>query len=162
MAQATKSSSMRSGSSSRNGSSSKASSSSRRGRSSNGSQTQRKRSSASSTRSRAKSTGRGAARNGTSAVSNAGGTVAQIASKAKTPLVAAGAVLAGVAGGLAMRNQNHKSRNPLKKMSAPSIPDSISKIDLDSLTSAAQRVGKIGQQIGDVAEATEKARKKHK
>jgi hypothetical protein len=61
-----------------------------------------------------------------------------------------------------MRNQNHKSRNPLKKMGAPSIPDSISKIDLNSLTSAAQRVGKIGQQIGDVAEATEKARKKHK
>ena len=160
MAQATKSSSKRSGSSSRNGSSSKASSSSRRGRSSNGSQTQRKRSSASSTRSRAKSTGRSAARSGTGAVSNAGGTVAQIASKAKTPLVAAGAVLAGVAGGLAMRSQNHKSRNPLKKMSAPSID--LSKIDLDSLTSAAQRVGKIGQQVGDVAEAAEKARKKHK
>ena len=95
-------------------------------------------------------------------MSNAGGTVAQIASKAKTPLVAAGAVLAGVAGGLAMRSQNHKSRNPLKKMSAPSITDSIGKIDLDSLTSAAQRVGKIGQQVGDVAEAAEKARKKHK
>jgi hypothetical protein len=47
-------------------------------------------------------------------------------------------------------------------MSAPSIPDSIGKIDLDSLTLAAQRMGKIGQQIGDVAEATEKARKKHK
>ena len=95
-------------------------------------------------------------------MSNAGGTVAQIASKAKTPLVAAGAVLAGIAGGLAMRSQNHKSRNPLKKMSAPSITDSIGKIDLDSLTSAAQRVGKIGQQVGDVAEAAEKARKKHK
>ena len=160
MAQATKSSSRRSGSSSRNGSSSKASSSSRRGRRSNGSQTQRKRSSASSTRSRAKSTGRSGARSGTGAVSSAGGTVAQIASKAKTPLIAAGAVLAGVAGGLALRSQNHKSRNPLKKMSAPSID--LSKIDLDSLTSAAQRVGKIGQQVGDVAEATEKARKKHK
>ena len=95
-------------------------------------------------------------------MSSAGGTVAQIASKAKTPLVAAGAVLAGIAGGLAMRSQNHKSRNPLKKMSAPSITDSIGKIDLDSLTSAAQRVGKIGQQVGDVAEAAEKARKKHK
>ena len=88
--------------------------------------------------------------------------MAEIASKAKTPLVAAGAVLAGIAGGLAMRSQNHKSRNPLKKMSAPSITDSIGKIDLDSLTSAAQRVGKVGQQIGDVAEAAEKARKKHK
>jgi hypothetical protein len=104
-------------------------------------------------------------------VSNAGGTVAQIASKAKTPLVAAGAVLAGVAGGLAMRSQNHKSRNPLKKMSAPSMPKGVSesikkidlsKVDFDSLTSAAQRVGKIGQQVGDVADAAEKARKKHK
>jgi hypothetical protein len=95
--------------------------------------------------------------------------VAQVASKAKTPLVATGAVLAGVAGGLAMRGRN-KTRNPLKKMNAPSVPkgvsDSIKKIDLskidfDSLTSAAQRVGKIGQQVGDVADAAEKARKKH-
>jgi hypothetical protein len=93
-------------------------------------------------------------------VSNAAGGVAEIASKAKTPLVAAGAVLAGIAGGLALRGQNHKSRNPFKKMSAPSID--LSKIDLDSITSAAQRVGKIGQQVGDVAEAAEKARKKHK
>jgi hypothetical protein len=91
--------------------------------------------------------------------------VAQVASKAKTPLLATGAVLAGVAGALAMRGRN-KTRNPLKKMSAPSVPkgvsDSIKKIDLDSLTSAAQRVGKIGQQVGDVADAAEKARKKHK
>ena len=155
MAQATKSSSRHSGSSSRNGSSSKASSSSR-GRSSNGSQKQRK--------AERSSTIRKVNRRGAAKVARARRArrrrVAQIASKAKTPLVAAGAVLAGIAGGLAMRSQNHKSRNPLKKMSAPSID--LSKIDLDSLTSAAQRVGKIGQQVGDVAEAADKARKKHK
>jgi hypothetical protein len=38
----------------------------------------------------------------------------------------------------------------------------LSKVDIDALTSAAKRVGKIGQQVGEVAEAAEKTRKKHK
>jgi len=59
------------------------------------------------------------------------------------------------------------SKNPLKKMSAPSMPKSMKKMDLgkvdfESITHAAQRVGRIGQQVGDVAEAAEKARKKSK
>jgi hypothetical protein len=37
----------------------------------------------------------------------------------------------------------------------------LSKIDLDQITSAARRVGAIGQQVGDVADAADKARKKH-
>ena len=72
-----------------------------------------------------------------------------------------------------MRDRN-KTRNPLKKMSAPSMPkgmtkgcrsrsnDGPRKVDIDSLTSAAKRVGRIGQQVGDVAELAENARKKHK
>lgn len=73
-----------------------------------------------------------------------------------------------------MRDRNKKG-NPLKKISAPSMPKGmtngisesikkidLSKIDIDALTSAAQRVGKIGQQVGEVAEAAEETRKKHK
>jgi hypothetical protein len=36
----------------------------------------------------------------------------------------------------------------------------LSKVDIDSLTSAAKRVGSIGQLFGDVAELAENARKK--
>jgi hypothetical protein len=38
----------------------------------------------------------------------------------------------------------------------------LSKLDIDSLTSAGRRVGKIGQQVGAVAEAADWARKKSK
>jgi hypothetical protein len=65
-----------------------------------------------------------------------------------------------------MKNRGN-SRNPLKKLSSPSMPKSLKKmdlgkLDLETITSAGQRVGKIGQQVGDVAEAAEKARKKSK
>ena len=182
MAQATKSSSNRSGSSSSSSRSAssrtKASSRSRRG-SSNGSrakgsasrsQVSQKRSTGAGPTSRAKSTGRGPASGSRAAPSKAGGRVAQVASKAKTPLIAGGAALAGIAGALVMRGRN-ETRNPLKKMSAPSMPKGmskslnkvdLSKVDIDSLTSAGRRVGKIGQQVGAVAEAADWARKKSK
>ena len=38
----------------------------------------------------------------------------------------------------------------------------LSKIDLDSMTSAANRMRAIGEQVGDVADAADKTRKKHK
>jgi hypothetical protein len=69
-----------------------------------------------------------------------------------------------------MRDRN-KTRNPLKKMSAPSMPKGmskslnkvdLSKVDFDSLTSAGRRVGKIGQQVGVVADAADWARRKSK
>jgi signal recognition particle GTPase len=98
-------------------------------------------------------------------VSTAGAKAGEIASKAKTPLLAGGAAVAGLAGiaagGIAMKNRN-SSRNPLKKIGTPSIPKSVKKFDLDTVSSTAKRVGKIGQQVGDVAEAAEKARKKSK
>jgi hypothetical protein len=102
---------------------------------------------------------------GRSAGRNAGGPVAQIASKGKTPLLVGGATLAGIAGGLVMRERNGNGRNPLKKLGGSSVPKAMSgasKIDVDSLTTAAKRVARIGQQVGDVAEAVEKSRKKNK
>jgi hypothetical protein len=38
----------------------------------------------------------------------------------------------------------------------------VRKLDLDTVSSTAKRVGKIGQQVGEVADAAEKARKKSK
>jgi hypothetical protein len=92
--------------------------------------------------------------------------VGQLASKAKTPLIAGGAALAGIAGGIAMKNQS-SSKNPLKKLGGPSMPKSLKKmdlgkLDLDTITSAGKQIGKVGRQVGDVAEAAEKARKKSK
>lgn len=63
-----------------------------------------------------------------------------------------------------MKNQG-SSKSPLKKLGGSSMPKSLkkvdlSKLDIETITSAAQRVGKIGKQVGDVAEAAEKARKK--
>lgn len=97
------------------------------------------------------------------AVGSAGGRIARIASKARTPLIAGGAALAGIAGGVAIGRSRSKGRfqrltssipRPLKRID-------LSKVDFDALTSAGRRVRAIGQQIGDVADATERTRKKH-
>jgi hypothetical protein len=80
--------------------------------------------------------------------------------------VAGGAVLAGIAGGVALKSRN-QSRRPLKGLRSLSLPESLknvnlSKVDLDKVTSAARRVQSIGEQVGDVADAADKTRKKHK
>ena len=99
-------------------------------------------------------------------MSGATSKVGDFASKAKTPLLAGGAALAGLAGGIALQNQNRKSKNPLKKVHAPSMPKQLkkvdlSKIDLDTFTSAGHRIRSLGEQVGAVADAAEKANKKH-
>jgi len=96
----------------------------------------------------------------------AGGKVGDLASKAKTPLVAGGAALAGIAGGVALKSRT-ESRRPLQGLRSVSLPKSfknvdLSKIDLDVITDAARAVRSIGEQVGDVADAAEKTRKKHK
>jgi hypothetical protein len=79
-----------------------------------------------------------------------------LASKAKAPLLAGGAALAGVAGGVALKSRN-QNRRPIKRLKSVSLP----KVDLDSLTSAARQVRSIGEQVGDLADAADKTRKKH-
>jgi len=103
-------------------------------------------------------------------MSGAGSKLGSVASKAKTPLLAGGAALAGLAGGIAM-NRRNSSKNPLRKMSAPSLPKALkeidlskvdlSKVDFDKITDAAHRVRSFGEQVGEVADAAEKTRKKH-
>jgi hypothetical protein len=90
----------------------------------------------------------------------------QLASKAKGPLLAGGAALAGVAGGVALKSRN-ESRRPIKSLRSVSLPKSLKnidlgKVDLDAITDAGRRVRSIGEQVGDVVDAAEKTRKKHK
>jgi hypothetical protein len=90
----------------------------------------------------------------------------QLASKAKGPLLAGGAALAGVAGGVALKSRN-ESRRPIKSLRSVSLPKSLKnidlgKVDLDKITDAGRRVRSIGEQVGDVVDAAEKTRKKHK
>jgi hypothetical protein len=99
-------------------------------------------------------------------IAKTGGKVVELASKAKAPLLAGGAALAGVAGGVALKSRN-QNRRPLKRLSSVSLPKSVKnvdlgKVDLDSLTSVARQVQSIGEQVGDVVDAAEKTRKKHK
>ena len=79
-----------------------------------------------------------------------------MASKAKGPLLAGGAALAGVAGGVALKSRS-QNRRPINRLKSVSLP----KVDLDSLTSAARQVRSIGEQVGDLADAADKTRKKH-
>jgi hypothetical protein len=89
--------------------------------------------------------------------------------------MAGGAALAGIAGGVALKSRSD-SRRPLKALRSVSLPKSLKnvdlgkslkkvdlgKVDLETVTSAARRMQSIGEQVGDVADAAEKTRKKHK
>jgi hypothetical protein len=62
---------------------------------------------------------------------------------------------------------NRSSKNPLRRLRGTSIPKSVrnadlSKIDLDTVKKAAERVSAYGQQASDIAVAVEKTRKKNK
>jgi hypothetical protein len=92
--------------------------------------------------------------------------VGDFASKAKTPLVAGGAALAGIAGGVALKSRTENKR-PVGKLKTRKLPESLrnidlSKVDLDAVTKAAKRIASVGEQVGDVADAADKTRKKHK
>ena len=72
--------------------------------------------------------------------------------------------LAGVAGGLAARRLNGASKNPVQRAfsRSPLSGSSMPKLDLETLASAGRKVGVYGQQIGEIAEAADVARKKSK
>jgi hypothetical protein len=93
-------------------------------------------------------------------VRKTGGKVTDVASKAKTPLIAGGAALAGLAGGVALKSRT-ENRRPVKNLRSRSLPRSLKNIDLETITSAARRMRSIGEQVGDLADAADKTRKKH-
>lgn len=80
------------------------------------------------------------------AVKDAGQKVGHVASKAKVPLVAGGAALAGAAGGLALGvRQSHRHRG-------------IGGVNSDGLAKAAKKVGGFGMQVGELALEGQRAR----
>jgi hypothetical protein len=164
MAQTTRSSSRSSSSRSsrtkrstgRNGSSGNARSSSKRTGSNGSRSTTSRRGSSSASRPKSAATkARQAVQNGP--IAKTGGKVAELASKAKGPLLAGGAALAGVAGGAALKSRS-QNRRPINRLKSVSMP----KLDLDAVMDAARTVRSIGEQVGDVADAADKTRKKHK
>jgi hypothetical protein len=101
-----------------------------------------------------------------SAPESAGQTVAAAVSKAKTPLIAGGAALAGGAAGFLIKQRASASKGPVQRLRRVSLPKpngklDLSKFDLGTVRSTAERVSAFGQQAADVAAAAEKTRKKH-
>jgi hypothetical protein len=171
MAQTTRSRSTTKGSTSRSGpkasrKSGAAKRSTSRGGSANGSRA------TSTTQSRSKSQSTGQSRNGAKSFKDTvvdgtkggGRAVADVASKAKVPLIAGGTAIVGAAAGVVLKDRlgASKSKNPLNRLGGMSMPKSVAKLDLDTVKSAADRVSAYGQQASDIAGAIEKTRKKNK
>jgi hypothetical protein len=76
-------------------------------------------------------------------VGDAASGVGRIASKARTPLLASGAAIAGVAGGLALGSRQTR-RSKLQRR--PKV-----KIDSHDLAKAAKEVGQFGMDVGQLA-----------
>jgi hypothetical protein len=83
--------------------------------------------------------------------------VSGVAAKAKTPLIAGGAALAGLAGGVALKSRT-ENRRPVSKLRSRTLP----KVDLDKIIEVGRQVRALGEQVGDVADTADKTRKKHK
>lgn len=81
-------------------------------------------------------------RNGVSH-NGAGNGVAQAAKKAKTPLLASGAAVAGAAGGLALGVRQARKSKMLRRP--------LVKVDSHDLAKAAKNVGEFGMHVGELA-----------
>jgi hypothetical protein len=95
-------------------------------------------------------------RSSNGARSNGSGSgLGKIVSKAKLPLVAGGAAVAGAAGGLALASskQAKKSRLGSALMRKPRI-----KVDSGDLAKAAKEVGNFSAQVGELANELQRAR----
>jgi hypothetical protein len=86
--------------------------------------------------------------------------IAKAAKRAKTPAIAGGAALVGLAGGLAMRNG--RRRNGLAAMSKPRVNLSLPKpkgSTVKVLGGAAKEIAKGGYKIGQLTSEVQKMRK---
>lgn len=86
---------------------------------------------------------------------NASQTVGKAAGKAKVPLVAGGAALAGAAGGLALAASKQGRKKGLKA-AMPRRPKI--KIDSGDVAKAAKEVGNFSAQVGELASELQRAR----
>jgi hypothetical protein len=86
----------------------------------------------------------------------AGITVGKAASKAKVPLVAGGAALAGAAGGMALAASKKGRKSSLGKAIAhrPKV-----KVSGKDVAKAAKEVGSFSAQVGELADELQRARK---
>jgi hypothetical protein len=91
--------------------------------------------------------------------------VADAASKAKTPIIAGGSAIAGVAVGAVVKDRMEgSSKGPIKRLRGASLSKparNLRKVDLDTVKSVADRMSAYGRQASDIAEAVEKTRKKN-
>jgi hypothetical protein len=87
-------------------------------------------------------------------VGDAASSVGRVASRAKTPLLAGSAAVAGVAGGIALgRNSKARSRRRPKVKIGPKV-----KIDSHDLAKAAKEVGQFGVDVGQLASELQRNR----
>lgn len=87
---------------------------------------------------------------------SAGKTVGQAASKAKVPLVAGGAAIAGAAGGMALATSKQGRKSGLAKVirRRPKV-----KVTSKDMAKAAKEVGNFSAQVGELADELQRARK---
>lgn len=91
----------------------------------------------------------GTAKQAGHSVGDAGRSVGKAASKAKTPLLASGAALAGIAGGIAI---GARGARQVKGMRRPKVKIGPRvKIDSHDLAKAAKEVGQFGVDVGQLA-----------
>lgn len=85
---------------------------------------------------------------------DAGKSVGRVVKKARVPLLAGGAAIAGAAGGAALASrQSHRHRG-----FANGIADSVRKVDSDDVAKAAKRVGDATARFGQFAADFQRAR----
>jgi hypothetical protein len=87
---------------------------------------------------------------------SAGKSVGKAASKAKVPLVAGGAAIAGAAGGMALAASKQGRKNRLAKAMTrrPKV-----KVTSKDVAKAAKEVGNFSAQVGELADELQRARK---
>jgi hypothetical protein len=83
----------------------------------------------------------------TNGAQTAGSSVGKAASNAKTPLLASGAALAGLAGGVAIGARGTRQR---KVLGMPVPRRSVLKSSTKDLATAARQAGKLGQQVSEL------------
>lgn len=88
----------------------------------------------------------------------AGQTVSKAASKAKTPLLAGGAALAGAAGGLAVGAMRSRQSHSHKVLGMKIPQPKRVKIRSRDVAKAAKEVGSFGQHVGELAIELRQAR----
>jgi hypothetical protein len=81
----------------------------------------------------------------------AGQTVSKVASKAKTPLLAGGAALAGAAGGMAIGAMRSRKSHSHKMLGIKMPQPKRVKLRSRDVAKAAKEVGTFGQHVGELA-----------